>query len=194
MNNQSHYKTQYLGSNSPQKPKDTDAMKYKTFGELHIVSILKPEVLKIIEHWLRINDVDEFKRRIYTTVRDMNTVIRNQQASLSIVGQEYKWHTIDDTLKAPRIDKLIEKHKSTKYQSNMNKSFDLTQTSIESVDVNSQSPKPRDPKYFMFAESPKQASQMKQKMLMGYGPVITNYCALPDPKVTSYKNSFNLKP
>ena len=65
MNNQSHYKTQYGGSNSPQKPKDTDAMKYKSFGQLHIVSILKPEVLKIIEHWLRINDVDEFKRRIY---------------------------------------------------------------------------------------------------------------------------------
>jgi 5-bromo-4-chloroindolyl phosphate hydrolysis protein len=123
------------------------------------VSIMKPEVLKIIEHWKRINDVDEFKRRIYSTVRDMNTVIRNQPASLSIEGQEeYKWHTIDDTLKAPRIDKLIEKHKSTKYQSNMNKSFDLTQTSIQSVDATSQSPKPRDPKYYMFAESPKQAS------------------------------------
>jgi len=46
----------------------------------------------------------------------------------------------------------------------------------------------------MFAESPKQASLKKQTMLMGYGPVITNYCALPDPKVTSYKKSFNLKP
>jgi hypothetical protein len=29
---------------------------------------------------------------------------------------------------------------------------------------------------------------------MGYGPVITNYCDLPNPKVTAYKNSFNLKP
>lgn len=137
MNNQSHYKTQYGGSTSPQKPQDTDALKYKSFGQLHIVSLLKPEVLKIIEQWLKINDVDEFKRRIYTTVRDMNTVIRNQQAQLSIVGQEYKWHTIDDSLQAPRIDKMIEKHKSTKYHNNMNKSFDLTQNSIESVEVSS---------------------------------------------------------
>lgn len=78
MNNQSHYKTQYGGSNSPQKPSETEALKYKSFGQLHIVSILKPEVLNIIEQWLKINDVDEFKRRIYTTIRDMNTVIRNQ--------------------------------------------------------------------------------------------------------------------
>jgi hypothetical protein len=160
------------------------------------VHILKPDVLKILDQWLRINDVDEFKRRIYTTIRDMNTVIRNLQASISIVGQEFKWNTIDDSLKAPRIDKLIEKHKSQKYshhQSPHNRSFDMTQKSIESFEVSSQSPKPRDPKYFMFAESPKEASKTKQAMLMGYGPVITNYCDLPNPKMTSYKNSFHLK-
>ena len=69
----------------------------------------------------------------------------------------------------------------------------MTQKSVESFEVSSQSPKPRDPKYFMFAESPKEASKTKQAMLMGYGPVITNYCDLPNPKVTSYKNSFYLK-
>lgn len=126
----------------------------------------------------------------------MNTVIRNLQAPITNV-QEFKWHTIDDSLKAPRIDKLIEKHKSQKYNhqpnNTHNRSFDLTLTSIDSFEVSSMSPKPRDPRYFMFAESPKEASKIKQQMLMSYGPVITNFCDIPNPKVTSYKNSFHVK-
>jgi hypothetical protein len=75
MNNTTHYATSY--GMSPQKQADSEILNYKGFHQLSIVQILKPEVLRVLDHWLKINDVDEFKRRIYTTIRDMYTIIKN---------------------------------------------------------------------------------------------------------------------
>ena len=129
MNNTSHYATSF--GMSPKKQADSEILNYKGFHQLSIVQVLKPEVLRILDQWLKINDVDEFKRRIYTTIRDMFTAIKNQAAPISVVGHEFNWKTYDDSLKAPRFDKLIEKHKAKKYFNNgnqLNKTFDSINT------------------------------------------------------------------
>ena len=76
------------------------------------MNILKPAAISCIENWLEINDVDDFRVRIFTTVRDMFTIIKNQDAIQSSVESQFQWVTYDESLKAPRIDKLIEKHRS----------------------------------------------------------------------------------
>ena len=42
-----------------------------------MASVVKPQVAKMIEQWLTINEVEDFKNRIYSTIRDIYTVIRN---------------------------------------------------------------------------------------------------------------------
>lgn len=47
---------------------------------------MKPEVKEVIDHWLSRNDVEDFQMRIYTTIREMYTVIKNQDAPVSSIG------------------------------------------------------------------------------------------------------------
>jgi hypothetical protein len=49
----------------------------KKFSELPINQILIPEVVSILTKWLTINDQDMFTGRIYFTIREMYTVIKN---------------------------------------------------------------------------------------------------------------------
>lgn len=58
-------------------------MKMKKFSELPINEILLPEVVKILTKWLTINDQDMFTGRIYFTIREMYTVIKNQIATIT---------------------------------------------------------------------------------------------------------------
>jgi len=52
-------------------------LKSKKFSELAISDILKADIVAILSKWLTINDQDEFTGRIYFTVREMYTVIKN---------------------------------------------------------------------------------------------------------------------
>ena len=71
--------------------------------------MLKPEISYMIDHWLKINEVDEFRRRIYTTIRDIYVTIQKKQPAPVIVGQELKWASLDSPMKAPRFDKMIDR-------------------------------------------------------------------------------------
>ena len=69
-----------------EKPKAAEAfsiLKMKKFNELPINEILLPEVVSILTNWLTINDQDMFTGRIYFTIREMYTVIKNQIATIT---------------------------------------------------------------------------------------------------------------
>lgn len=69
-----------------EKPKAAEAfsiLKMKKFNELPINEILLPEVVSILTKWLTINDQDMFTGRIYFTIREMYTVIKNQIATIT---------------------------------------------------------------------------------------------------------------
>lgn len=69
-----------------EKPKAAEAfsiLKTKKFNELPINEILLPEVVSILTKWLMINDQDMFTGRIYFTIREMYTVIKNQIATIT---------------------------------------------------------------------------------------------------------------
>ena len=51
-------------------------VKSKALSELPISSSLRPEVIEILEKWIKINDQDEFTRRIFFTLRELYTIIR----------------------------------------------------------------------------------------------------------------------
>ena len=69
-----------------ENPKAAEAfsiLKMKKFNELPINEILLPEVVSILTKWLTINDQDMFTGRIYFTIREMYTVIKNQIATIT---------------------------------------------------------------------------------------------------------------
>ena len=68
-----------------EKPKAAEAfsiLKTKKFNELYYNEILLPEVSEILARWLSINDQDMFTGRIFFTIREMYTVIKNQVATV----------------------------------------------------------------------------------------------------------------
>lgn len=74
------------------KPKAVEAfsiLKMKKFSELPFKDILLPEVVQILTKWLLINDQDMFTGRIYFTIREMYTVIKNQVAVVTTSHEEF---------------------------------------------------------------------------------------------------------
>ena len=103
MTNTTHY-AQFFGQ-KPKSLEDYEILKYKKFSELQIASFLKPHIVLYIEQWLSLNDQEDFTGRIYFTIREMYTVLRNQEAPISIKTQDFSWVKLE--AKAPRFDKLI---------------------------------------------------------------------------------------
>lgn len=136
-------------------------LKYQKFGQLAISGILKQEIKDMIDNWLSMNDVEDFTLRIYTTVRDMYTVIKNQNAPVSHGEQEFKWVKYNENLKAPRIDQLIEKHRIRRIaaagSNGINKMNSTVDESFRTTIAESSSPTKRSAHYYMFGESPKAA-------------------------------------
>jgi len=66
----------------PKAKEDYNILTKKKFSELQISQILKPDVIRILSKWLMINDQDKFTGRIYFTVREMFTVVKNQMSEL----------------------------------------------------------------------------------------------------------------
>ena len=83
LTNTTHY-AQFYGM-KPKMQEDYEILKYKRFSDLQIAQVLKPHVAQYIEQWVKINDQEQFTGSIYFTVRDIYTVIRNQQAPKSLM-------------------------------------------------------------------------------------------------------------
>ena len=91
----------------PAEEKDHNILTKKKFSELQISEVLKPEVVQIISKWLMINDQDKFTGRIYNTVREIFTVIKNQMAELPTSHDIFATQKNIPSAKAPRFDKTI---------------------------------------------------------------------------------------
>lgn len=94
----------------------------------------------MVDNWLSMNDIEDFQMRIYTTVREMYTVIKSQDAPASSVGANFKWVQYSENLKAPRIDKLIEKHRAFRIaavgSNTVNQSATIDASSKPSLNLN----------------------------------------------------------
>ena len=66
----------------PKTQQDFTILKEKSFAELPISQILKPDIREMLNKWLAINDQDKFTGRIFFTVREMYTVVKNKLADL----------------------------------------------------------------------------------------------------------------
>ena len=93
-----------------QKPKteaDFNVLNRKSFLELKYSQILKPNVVAIINRWLKINDQDKFTGRIFNTVREMFTVVKNQLSELPTSHDIFSTQKQIPSASAPRFDKII---------------------------------------------------------------------------------------
>lgn len=61
----------------PTAQADYSILKSKKLSTLPIAEVLKPEAVRYFEQWISINDQDEFTGRLYFTIRDIATVIKN---------------------------------------------------------------------------------------------------------------------
>ena len=97
----------------PKAVEDQEILKYRPLRELPLHRLLKPHVLTYIEKWLKINDPTELSQKLYQTLRDMYTRVKNHEPTLATGTDFFKWPKIEDTSKPPRFDKIIE-HATTK--------------------------------------------------------------------------------
>ena len=81
-------------------------MRDKPFTKLPIAQVLKPQISAMLGRWLTINDQDKFTGRIYYTVREMFTVIKNQLADVP-TSQDYHSNHVELKTDLPRFDKMI---------------------------------------------------------------------------------------
>jgi hypothetical protein len=165
--------------------------------------VLKPEIAYMIDHWLKINEVEEFRRRIYTTIREMYLSLKKKEPSPVIVGQELKWASLDSPLKAPKFDNMIDRQRLRRFDKSnppfkKNEMIDQTIDSVEYESPRSNSPSPDkdgsgDPRFYLFAQKPIEAKKTKLKFLQGHYGKFTYFCDIPDDGVTSYKKQFPYK-
>ena len=76
MTNTTAYARQF--GEKPKDKQDFNVLREKQFAKLPMSQILQPNVIQILNRWLMINDQDKFTGRIYYTVREMFTTIKNQ--------------------------------------------------------------------------------------------------------------------
>lgn len=68
--------------------------------------VCKKTAADYILNFLKINEVDEFKRSVYLTLRDMNTVLRNQLAVVATSSDLYTPQKNYEGSTPPRFDKM----------------------------------------------------------------------------------------
>jgi len=95
----------------PKAQEDFNILKSKKFTDLSIIKILKPHVAQTLNRWLEINDQDKFTGRIYFTVREMYTVVKNQVAEVPTSHGSFL--NEKQLAKAPRFDQILTQLKET---------------------------------------------------------------------------------
>jgi len=96
---------QQFGS-KPQAEDDFNILKEKSFAKLPISQILKPDARTYLNNWLIINDQDKFTGRIFFTVREMYTVVKNRLADVPTSHDNHGSHS-ELKIELPRFDKII---------------------------------------------------------------------------------------
>ena len=79
-------------------------MKRKNFRSLDISQYIQDVPSRFIEKWIQINDQDEFTKRIYFTIREVHTIVSNQEAPDQTYTALFKGRRADVV---PRVDRMI---------------------------------------------------------------------------------------
>ena len=80
MTNTTQYAKQFGAK--PAELKDHKVLDKRTFSKLGISQVLKPNITQMLSRWLTINDQEKFTERIFTTVREMYTVVKSMIADV----------------------------------------------------------------------------------------------------------------
>lgn len=102
MTNQTSYRTQF--GEPPKAAEDYVILKQKKLRDLEISKYMKESTKNYIEQWLKINDQDEFTKRIYFTLREIYTVVRNLEAP---INSNKSFFTGRKAERVPRFDKIL---------------------------------------------------------------------------------------
>ena len=78
---------------------------------------MKPRIVDILNRWLMINDQDMFTGRIFFTVREMFTVVKNRLADIP-TSQEHHASYPELSVTLPRFDKVLKGITETKRKRN----------------------------------------------------------------------------
>ena len=180
MTNVTNYSTNF-GVRSKEAD-DYEILRYKKFSSVKIATILKHEVAATIDRWLQINDDEIYAKRIYFTVRDIFTFLKNKEPPKTLVKDGYRGEQVVG--KPPRFDQVIVKYKGRRpiYRRNI----DGLETEIPNnplVDTKGRF------KRFSFKEPFQDPKKTLQEFLAGNGE-ITTYCNIPYQKASSYLNTF----
>ena len=105
----------------PKAAQDFTILKDKPFTKLPSSQILKPEISQMLSKWLTLNDQDKLTGRIFFTVRDMYTCVKNQLAEVPTSQEHHASHT---ELKVchPRFDKVLHSIHADRVRRNNNHS------------------------------------------------------------------------
>ena len=90
----------------PKPNQDFTILNERPFARLQIAQVLKPNIAQMLSRWLTINDQDKFTGRIFYTVREMFTVIKNQLAEVPTSQDQHSKH-VELEARPPRFDKMI---------------------------------------------------------------------------------------
>lgn len=61
----------------PKAAEDFVVMRQKKFSNLEISKFILPHAINYIEKWINMNNKDEFIKRVYFTLREVHTIIKN---------------------------------------------------------------------------------------------------------------------
>ena len=102
MTNQTSYRLQF--GEPPKAAEDYVILKSKRLKDLEICQYMTPNALQYLDKWININDQDEFTKRIYFTLREIYTVIRNLNAPITTKKSFFTGRSAE---KVPRFDKIL---------------------------------------------------------------------------------------
>lgn len=91
-----------------EKPKVEDnfiILKQKKFRDIPYSQYFTQEGIEFLENWLKINDSEEFIKRIWVAIRDMHTVIKNQEIPTGTTSSFFL-PKLGEASKPPRFDKI----------------------------------------------------------------------------------------
>ena len=103
-----NYKSTYnnIYGDKPKLEEDYIILKQKKFKDIAYSQYFTPEASQYLEKWLEINDQQEFLKTIFIAIRDMHTVIKNQDIPATTMSSFYL-PRLKEYSKPPRFDKIL---------------------------------------------------------------------------------------
>ena len=156
-------------------------MKSRQLKDLEISTYFKSDAIQFIQRWINLKNNDEFLKRVYFTLRDIHTTIKNYEAPINSNSIFFQKRTAD---KVPRFDQILAMAKESTRLANsksQNKAYNRTEKfdNIRELVEGSEPHKTYAPIY--------DVKEYKQKFLRGQDYNITEYVEPKGVKQSSYQ-------